>query len=183
MKLKILFASDIHGSAYYCRKLLDVYKERGAERLILLGDLLYHGPRNDLPREYEPKKVIELLNEQKEEICAVRGNCDAEVDQMVLNFPVMADYMLLLDAQVTFFATHGHLYHEGNLPPLKNKDVLIYGHTHVFCAQEKENYFLLNPGSVSLPKGGNPPTYGFYEEGEFTIWDFEGNRMAGLILR
>ena len=96
--MKILFASDIHGSAYYCRKLLDVYKERGAERLILLGDLLYHGPRNDLPREYEPKKVIELLNEQKEEICAVRGNCDAEVDQMVLNFPVMADYMLLLDA-------------------------------------------------------------------------------------
>ncbi len=181
--MKILFASDIHGSAYYCKKLLDVYRESKAERLVLLGDLLYHGPRNDLPREYAPKEVIRLLNEQREEICAVRGNCEAEVDQMVLHFPVMADYILLVDGQVTFFATHGHLFHKDYLPPLKKKDVLIYGHTHLFCAEEKEDYFLLNPGSVSLPKGGNPQTYGLYENGEFTVWDFEGNQMTRLALR
>ena len=115
--MKYMFASDVHGSAYYCRKMLDVYKEEKAERLVLLGDLLYHGPRNDLPREYAPKQVISMLNDMKKEIYAVRGNCEAEVDQMVLQFPVMADYGILnLDGR-TFYATHGHIYNENNLPP------------------------------------------------------------------
>lgn len=112
--MKYMFASDVHGSAYYCRKMLDVYKEEKAERLVLLGDLLYHGPRNDLPREYAPKQVISMLNDMKKEIYAVRGNCEAEVDQMVLQFPVMADYCILnLDGR-TFYATHGHIYNENN---------------------------------------------------------------------
>ena len=167
--MKLMFASDIHGSAYYCRKMLEAYRMEKAERLVLLGDILYHGPRNDLPREYAPKEVIAMLNPLKEEIYAVRGNCEAEVDQMVLEFPVLADYSLILADKVCFYATHGHVYNEKHLPPLKNGDVLIHGHTHVLRAEEKDGYFLLNPGSVSIPKEGNPPSYGIYEDGVFTI--------------
>lgn len=136
--MKYMFASDVHGSAYYCRKMLDAYKEEKAERLVLLGDLLYHGPRNDLPREYAPKQVISMLNDMKKEIYAVRGNCEAEVDQMVLQFPVMADYCILnLDGR-TFYATHGHIYNENNLPPIQEGDILIHGHTHVLKAEQKK---------------------------------------------
>ena len=149
-------------------------------RLILLGDILYHGPRNDLPKEYAPKEVIVLLNSMKNEICAVRGNCEAEVDQMVLDFPVMADYCILIEGSHTIYATHGHVYNENNLPPLKNGDVLIHGHTHVLRAEEKENYILLNPGSVSIPKEGNPPTYGILEDGVLQVKDFEGNMIKEI---
>ena len=112
--MKYMFASDVHGSAHYCRKMLEAYCQSGADRLILLGDLLYHGPRNDLPQEYAPKQVIAMLNEYKNEIIAVRGNCEAEVDQMVLEFPVMADYAILVLNGLTFFATHGHLFNQGS---------------------------------------------------------------------
>ena len=179
--MKLMFASDIHGSAYYCRKMLEAYRMEKAERLVLLGDILYHGPRNDLPREYAPKEVIAMLNPLKEEIYAVRGNCEAEVVQMVLEFPVLADYSLILADKVCFYATHGHVYNEKHLPPLKNGDVLIHGHTHVLRAEEKEGYFLLNPGSVSIPKEGNPPSYGIYEDGVFTIKGFDGEKLKELI--
>ena len=152
-----------------------------AERLVLLGDILYHGPRNDLPREYAPKEVIAMLNPLKEEIYAVRGNCEAEVDQMVLEFPVLADYSLILADKVCFYATHGHVYNEKHLPPLKNGDVLIHGHTHVLRAEEKDGYFLLNPGTVSILKEGNPPSYGIYEDGVFTIKGFDGEKLKELI--
>ena len=170
--MKYLFASDIHGSAYYCRKLLDAFREEQAERLVLLGDLLYHGPRNDLPREYAPKEVIALLNEHKNKIYAVRGNCEAEVDQMVLEFPVMADYCILSVDGRTFYATHGHIYNQDNLPPLQEGDILIHGHTHVLKAQQMDGYILLNPGSVSIPKEGNPATYAVLENSIFTIKEF-----------
>lgn len=173
--MKLMFASDIHGSAYYCRKLLKAWEEEEPQRLVLLGDILYHGPRNDLPKGYAPKEVIALLNPIKNEICAVRGNCEAEVDQMVLDFPVMADYCILIEGSHTIYATHGHRYHENHLPPLKEGDVLIHGHTHVPRAEKKEHYILLNPGSVSIPKEGNPPTYGILENGMFQVKDFEGN--------
>ncbi len=180
--MKYMFASDIHGSAYYCRKMLDAYREEQAGRLVLLGDLLYHGPRNDLPREYAPKEVIPMLNSLKSEIYAVRGNCEAEVDQMVLDFPVMADYCILSIEGKTFYATHGHIYNQNNLPPLQNGDILIHGHTHVLTAEEKEHYILLNPGSVSIPKEGNPPTYAVLNEGVFTIKDFDGNIIREMRL-
>ena len=180
--MKLMFASDIHGSAYYCRKMLEAYQAEEAGRLILLGDILYHGPRNDLPKEYAPKEVIAMLNPMKNDICAVRGNCEAEVDQMVLDFPVMADYALILYGERNLYATHGHIYNENNLPPLKNGDILIHGHTHVLKAEKREDYTLLNPGPVSIPKEGNPPSYAILEDGLFTIKGFDGTIIKELQL-
>lgn len=158
--MKWMIASDLHGSAYYCRKMLEAFEREGADRLFLLGDLLYHGPRNDLPREYAPKEVIPLLNGKREKLLCVRGNCDAEVDQMVLEFPVLADYAVLPVGQRLIYATHGHIYHVKNLPPLAPGDVLLHGHTHVPAWTEfgQENLFL-NPGSVSIPKENSPHSY------------------------
>lgn len=178
--MKYMFASDIHGSAYYCRKMAEAYRESGAERLVLLGDLLYHGPRNDLPREYAPKEVISLLNGLKDQIYAVRGNCEAEVDQMVLEFPVMADYAVLAVNGLTFYVTHGHVYHQDHLPPMKAGDILIHGHTHLWKAEAAGPYYVINPGSVAIPKGGNPPTYGILDERTFRILDFDGNVIKEL---
>lgn len=180
--MKYMFASDIHGSAYYCRKMLEAYDREGAARLVLLGDLLYHGPRNDLPRDYAPKEVIAMLNARRQDIYAVRGNCEAEVDQMVLTFPVMADYCILEINGKTFYATHGHVYHEANLPPLHQGDILIHGHTHVLRADVKDKLIILNPGSVAIPKEGNPPTYAILENNVFSIKTFEGEIVKELYL-
>ena len=158
--MKWMIASDLHGSAYHCRKMLEVFEREGADRLFLLGDLLYHGPRNDLPREYAPKEVIPLLNGRKEKLLCVRGNCDAEVDQMVLEFPVLADYAVLPVGQRLIYATHGHIYHVKNLPPLAPGDVLLHGHTHVPAWTEfGQGNLYLNPGSVSIPKENSPHSY------------------------
>ena len=173
--MKLMIASDIHGSAGSCRKMLDQFEKEGAQRLLLLGDLLYHGPRNDLPEDYRPKEVISLLNGKKQSLLCVRGNCEAEVDQMVLEFPVLADYMLLFSGKKVIYATHGHIYNEKNLPPMKEGDVLLHGHTHVLRCEKKKGIWIWNPGSVSIPKEGNPPTYAVLEKGVFTIKDFEGH--------
>ena len=158
--MKWMIASDLHGSSYYCRKMLEAFEREGADRLFLLGDLLYHGPRNDLPREYAPKEVISLLNEKKEKLLCVRGNCDAEVDQMVLEFPVLADYAVLPVGRRLIYATHGHIYHVKNLPPLAPGDVLLHGHTHVPAWTEfGQGNLYLNPGSVSIPKEDSPHSY------------------------
>ena len=158
--MKWMIASDLHGSAYYCRKMLEAFEREEADRLFLLGDLLYHGPRNDLPREYAPKEVISLLNGKKEKLLCVRGNCDAEVDQMVLKFPVLADYAVLPVGQRLIYATHGHIYHVKNLPPLAPGDVLLHGHTHVPAWTEfGQGNLYLNPGSVSIPKENSPHSY------------------------
>lgn len=180
--MKLLIASDIHGSAWYCEKLLEAYEREGAQRMILLGDILYHGPRNDLPKEYAPKEVIRMLNERKQEIYAVRGNCEAEVDQMVLEFPVLADYMVLFAGDKAIYATHGHVYNENNLPPMKPGDVLLHGHTHVLRADQVGDILILNPGSVSIPKEGNPPTYAVLEDGVFRIKDFEDRLVKEVVL-
>jgi putative phosphoesterase len=154
--MKWFIASDIHGSALYCRQMLEACGREKADRLLLLGDLLYHGPRNDLPDGYAPKEVIALLNARSDEIYCVRGNCEAEVDQMVLSFPVMADYLLLSEGDRCIFVTHGHLYNEDHLPPLKTGDILLHGHTHVPACTEKDGILYLNPGSAAIPKEGSP---------------------------
>ena len=180
--MKYLVASDIHGSAYYCRKLMEAMEIEGAERMILLGDVLYHGPRNDLPKDYAPKKVIEMLNSKKNCIYCVRGNCDTEVDQMVLDFPVLADYGFFEIEGKCIYCSHGHVYHEKNLPPLKKGDIFMHGHTHVLQAKEVDGITILNPGSVSIPKEGNPPTYAVLENGIFTIKTFEQNTVKEYCL-
>ena len=158
--MKIMFASDIHGSAFYCRKMLDIYEKSGASRLVILGDILYHGPRNDLPKEYAPKEVIAMLNPLKDQIYAVRGNCDTEVDQMVLEFPILADYCILTVGNRLIYATHGHHFHLDSLPPLQPGDVLLHGHTHIPAWETfGAGNLYLNPGSVSIPKAGSQNSY------------------------
>ena len=167
--MKIMIASDIHGSYYYCQLLMEAFHKDKADKLLLLGDILYHGPRNDLPREYAPKEVIALLNGIKDRVYGVRGNCDTEVDQMVLTFPIMGDYALLFAGRRTIFATHGHTYHEKVLPPLQKGDILLHGHTHVPQCTEHENYIYMNPGSVSLPKENSSHSYMILEDDSF-VW-------------
>ncbi|MEG1571397.1 MAG: phosphodiesterase [Clostridia bacterium] len=168
--MKILFASDIHGSASACEQVLERLQLEDAQRFFLLGDLLYHGPRNSLPAHYEPKAVIQMLNECKMTPLCVRGNCDAEIDQMVLQFPIMADYALLeLENAHCAFVTHGHLFHSECPPPHSAGDMLIHGHTHVHCVKELADYVYLNPGSAALPKENQPQSYMVYEKGVFTI--------------
>lgn len=158
--MKLMIASDIHGSAFYCRRLLEAFRQEQADRLLLLGDILYHGPRNDLPRDYAPKEVITLLNTLKDRIFCVRGNCDTEVDQMVLEFPILADYCILTAGNRLIYATHGHKYHLKFLPPLQPGDLLLHGHTHIPAWEPFGNGNLyLNPGSVSIPKAGSDHGY------------------------
>lgn len=173
--MKWLIASDIHGSEFYCKQLLSSFNEEKADRLLLLGDLLYHGPRNDLPKDYNPKSVLAMLNERKADILCVRGNCDGEVDQMVLEFPIMADYAILELGTKMIFATHGHIYNEAKLPPLHKGDILLHGHTHVPKCVEHENYIYMNPGSVSLPKEASHHGFMTLENGHFIWKDFDGN--------
>ena len=167
--MKWMIASDIHGSALYCRKMFERFAEERADRLLLLGDLLYHGPRNDLPEGYAPEEVIDLLNEKADVLFCVRGNCEAEVDQMVLSFPVMADYALLPAGKRLIYITHGHHANENNPPLLRKGDILLHGHTHVPACTEHENFTFLNPGSVSIPKEGSCRSYMIYEENLF-VW-------------
>lgn len=167
--MKLLIASDIHGSALYTRQLLDAFALEGADRLVLLGDILYHGPRNDLPLGYAPKEVIELLNGIKDKILAVRGNCDTEVDQMVLSFPILADYAILPIGIRLVYMTHGHVYNLSSLPPLSEGDILLHGHTHVPACLEEKGIRYLNPGSVSIPKENSPHSYMTFE-GDTFLW-------------
>lgn len=167
--MKWLIASDLHGSAYYCEKLLGAYQREQADRLLFLGDVLYHGPRNDLPRDYAPKRVIEMLNAEKDSILCVRGNCDTEVDQMVLHFPVLADYALLTAGKRLIFATHGHLFHRDRLPPLHAGDILLHGHTHIPACEAVGDMTYINPGSVSIPKENTAHSYILFD-GETFVW-------------
>ena len=164
--MKLIIASDIHGSAYWCSKLCQLIEAENPDKIVLLGDLLYHGPRNDLPRDYAPKQVIPMLSGLKDRILAVRGNCEAEVDQMVLPFPCMADYALLSCDGLTMYLTHGHHHNPDNLPPLPAGSVFLSGHTHVKLDEDRKGIRCLNPGSVSIPKDGSHSCM-IYENGTF----------------
>ncbi len=165
--MKLLICSDIHGSAYYCEMLLKEIEK--ADRVLVLGDILYHGPRNDLPRDYAPKKVIEMLNPFKNKLLCVRGNCDTEVDQMVLDFPILADYAVIPVKDRLIYATHGHKFNESSLPPLAKGDILLNGHTHVSKCTEYDDFIYMNCGSVSIPKEDTPHSVIISDEGKF-LW-------------
>lgn len=176
--MKYMIASDIHGSFYYCKKMIERFEEEGTDKLLLLGDLLYHGPRNDLPKEYEPKKVIELLNQYKNKIFCVRGNCDCDVDQFVLDFPIMPEFALFTLGEQTVFATHGHLYNGENLPPAAENLIFLQGHTHIPVCAKMEETLVMNPGSVSIPKGGSAHSYMVWEEGAFYWKNIENGQIV-----
>ena len=180
--MKWMIASDIHGSAAYCEKLLAAFGREQADRLLLLGDLLYHGPRNDLPQGYAPKEVIAQLSGVKDKVFCVRGNCEAEVDQMVLPFPVLADYCLLEQKGRVIFATHGHHYNLENPPLLQPGDVLLHGHTHIPAKDNSLGFWYLNPGSVSIPKENSPHSYMTLEGGQFLWKDLDGAVYDSLAL-
>lgn len=171
--MKYFVASDIHGSATFCQRMLDAYFKEGADRLILLGDILYHGPRNDLPEGYAPKQVISMLNDVKSELFCVRGNCDTEVDQMVLDFPILADYALIPLGKRTVFVTHGHRYNTDSPPPMKQGDILLHGHTHVPACTEFNGCLYVNPGSVSIPKEDSWHGYMIIEDNRLVWKDLE----------
>lgn len=178
--MKMMIASDIHGSAYYCRKLVEAFQREQPGRLLLLGDILYHGPRNDLPKDYHPKEVIRMLNDIKEYILCVRGNCDTEVDQMVLEFPIMAEYCVIESDGIVMYATHGHCYNPTHPPMLREGDILLNGHTHIPAKEDCGKFYYLNPGSVSLPKENSVYSYMVYENRHFIWKDFNGKAYQEL---
>ena len=180
--MKLMFASDIHGSLKYCRELVEKYREEKCEKLVLLGDVLYHGPRNDLPEEYNPKGVIALLNDMADEILCVRGNCEAEVDDMVLSFPVLAEYAFFYHKGRMFFLTHGHKMNPQNLPKIKKGDVLFNGHTHVSKIEETESFIYANPGSVSIPKENTPRGYMILTDEKIIHKNLDGETLGEYVL-
>ncbi len=168
--MKLMIASDLHGDAVCTKLLIERFLAVKADKLLLLGDILYHGPRNDLPEGYAPKEVISLLNPIKDSLLCVRGNCDTEVDQMVLEFPILADYAFILDGDIEIFATHGHKYNTSTVEKLKKGTLLLHGHTHVPVAVEfgNDNVYI-NPGSTSIPKENSPKSYIVFEDRKFSF--------------
>jgi putative phosphoesterase len=176
--VKLFFASDLHGSLPATEQVLELYKASGAQHLVLLGDTLNHGPRNPVPEGYNPPAVADKLNEFASQVIAVRGNCDSEVDQMLLSFPMMMDYSwVLLPTGQRIFLTHGHLYNTNKRPPLNPGDVIAHGHTHIPVAEYQDEIFIFNPSSVTFPRDGHPASYGLYENGQFSVISFDGETL------
>ena len=181
--MKWFIISDIHGSMTWCKKALKMFEAENCDRILILGDVLYHGPRNDLPDGYEPKAVIDMLSRLKEKIVCVRGNCEAEVDQMVLPFPIMAEYCVIDVGQRLIYAAHGHKYNMQSPLPVCDKDIILSGHTHVPDCRQVNGVYYLNPGSVALPKQNSPHSYMLYENGIFLWKDMEGKTFNTLKLK
>lgn len=180
--MKLFFISDIHGSLYYLKKAIEAYQREKADYIVIIGDELYHGPRNPLPQDYNPKEVAALLNQYKEKIIAIRGNCDGEVDQMMLDYPMMGEYSIILYQGRKIFLTHGHVYNKDNLPNLGENDILIYGHTHIPVAEKINSIYVFNPGSISLPKEDNPHSYAILENDSFEIKELGGGVIKSISL-
>lgn len=171
--MKFLVVSDLHGSALYAEKIAEVFNQGGFDRILFLGDMLYHGPRNPLPVGHDPMKAAEILSALKDKITAVRGNCDAEVDKMVTGIDVLQESCTIINEGRKIFATHGHIYSEDQLPALSENDVFLYGHVHLPIAKKEKGIYILNPGSITLPKQGNPNSYGILDENGFVIKTLE----------
>ena len=179
--MKYLLVSDIHGSLPALEKVIDFYRQQHCDMMCIMGDILNYGPRNGLPEGLNPKAIAERLNAMADEIVAVRGNCDSEVDQMLLDFPILQDYVLLVDNGRKLLLTHGHIYHKDHLPHGRF-DAVVYGHTHLWELQRTEKTVICNTGSVTFPKGGNPPTLGTYEDGRIRMFRLDGNLLKEIDL-
>lgn len=171
--MKLFIISDIHGSLFYLKKAISIFEKGNYDKLIILGDELYHGPRNPLPKDYSPKEVIEILNKYKDKIIAVRGNCDSEVDQMVLEYPIMSDYSMIYLNNRRVYITHGHIYNKDNPLLMNEGDILLYGHFHIPIIEKINGKIFLNPGSISLPKNNSEHSYGILEDNKFTIMNLD----------
>lgn len=181
--MKLFFASDLHGCVPATEKALAEFEQSGAETLVLLGDVLYHGPRNPIPEGYDPANVAELLNHYADKIVAVRGNCDSEVDQMLLSFPIMTDYAwVILESGQRLFLTHGHIYNAQKRPALKQGDVIVHGHTHIPVAELDGEQYVFNPGSVTFPRNGFAPSYGLLENKQLKVMTFEGETIVSTTI-
>lgn len=179
--MKTLLVSDIHGSLPALEQVLDFYHREHCQLLCILGDILNYGPRNGLPQGLDPKGIAERLNQMASDIAAIRGNCDSEVDQMLLQFPILSDYTLLLDGSRRLFLTHGHVYNEQHMPSLRT-DAFVYGHTHLWKLERQGGTTVCNLGSVTFPKGGNVPTFGLYADGTLSIHRLDGECLKSLAL-
>ncbi len=175
--MKLLIASDIHGSIKYAKKIIEVYERENIDMIVLLGDILYHGPRNDLPEEYAPKEVVMLLNKYNDKILCMRGNCDAYVDSMVLDFGLCDDLSVIYDGKNKIYLSHGHIYNPDNLPKLTSGDIFIYGHTHIAKDETINAIRCINPGSISLPKNGQKNSYMIYDNGNFSWYDMDDEKI------
>ena len=175
--MKYFVISDIHGSSFYLKKAMERFEEEKADFIIILGDILYHGARNDLPKGYNPKEIIEILNEKAEIIMSVRGNCESEVDQMVLDFPIQANYSNMILGNKRLFITHGHLYNENKKVRMPENSCFLSGHTHILRAEKIDGIHYLNPGSISIPKNNNPHSYAILDDNEFFVKTLNGDTI------
>ena len=175
--MKLLIASDIHGSITYAEKLIQVYEKEQPDSIVLLGDILYHGPRNDLPEGYAPKEVAALFNKYKDDIICMKGNCDAYVDSMVLDFCICEDVGVIFDGKNRIYMSHGHIHNPENLPKIPEGSVFLYGHTHIAKDEVINGIRAINPGSLSIPKGGQKNSYMIYEDGKFSWFDIDGEEL------
>ena len=174
--MKLMIISDIHGSAYYCQLAMQAIETEKPDKVLILGDVLYHGPRNDLPRDYDPKKVAAMLNEKKDYIVGITGNCDADIDAVVLEYPISEDLIFFIGDR-TVYASHGHRKNETNVPPHRKGDILLNGHTHVPACIEHEDYLYINPGSTSIPKQDSCHSYMMVNDGLLEWKDLEDGRI------
>lgn len=180
--MKLMIISDIHGAWKDLEIALNQMDKEGADQLVILGDILYHGPRNPLPKDYDPMIVVKLLNGIKDKIIAIRGNCDSHVDQMVLEFPILSDYSWLMFEGKKFFLSHGHIYNESNMPSISSGDALFYGHTHIPETKTVNGITFFNPGSIALPKEGHPKTYGIFDQNTITVKTMLGEVYKSISL-
>ncbi len=180
--MKLFFISDIHGSLPCLQEALGQFEKSKSDFLIILGDTLYHGPRNPIPDGYDPASCATLLNQYKEKIISVRGNCDSEVDQMLIDYPISDTGATLLVDGFRFYLSHGHIFNPDNLPPLSQGDIFCFGHIHLPVAEKQDGIVVFNPGSITLPKQNNPHSYGIYENRQLKVISFEGDELASCTL-
>lgn len=171
--MEYIVISDLHGSLEAANIVIEAIKHHNINRVLCLGDILYHGPRNTLPIDYNPKEVINILNSVSNKITAIKGNCDSEVDQMVLQFPILADYNQFYIGNKKLFMTHGHIYSTENTSHLDKGDIFLFGHVHLPIAEIQNDIYILNPGSSSLPKQNHPKTYAILNDNGFIIYTFD----------